>query len=120
MAEWAIELGDRDLCDDVCWLGCLDGYVRQVLDAGESAVMLSPGQSLGRDTQGIARALIGDSRGAIEDFEAVVRGTYQTGGRRVVGKGRREEWLASLRAGRNPLDMETLRSLRKEEFATSK
>jgi hypothetical protein len=63
--------------------------------------------------RGLARALAGDSEGAIEDFEFYVEGLKQTD-RYEAGANGREEWIAELRAGRNPFDEATLEALRNE------
>jgi hypothetical protein len=59
--------------DRLCWRGSLAGLARQVLGYCNRAVAMEPGNSQFIDSRGLARALTGDSRGAIEDFRHSVR-----------------------------------------------
>ena len=56
----------------LCWFGSLWGYVADVMDACERAVELAPDDGDYRDSRGLARALMGDYTGAIEDFKFAV------------------------------------------------
>jgi WD40 repeat protein len=56
----------------LCWFSSLRGAEgsKQFAFAGDLAVALEPGNVGHRDTRGLARALQGDRKGAISDFEA--------------------------------------------------
>jgi WD40 repeat protein len=97
----------------LCWFGGLWGHAADALVACEQAVRLDPDNSYTRDSRGLARALTGDLEGAIEDFEVYVEWLKKTD-RYEAGANGREEWLAELRAGRNPFDEATLEALRSE------
>ena len=60
--------------NSLCWNGALAGFARDVMSACERAVALAPEDSAGecRDSRGLAKALTGDNRGAIEDFKGFV------------------------------------------------
>ena len=107
----------------LCKWGALWRRAELVLETCEQAVTLSDGAPKIRDSRGVARSLTGDTAGAIEDFEAFVDllkqqavfdsasnkiRTYDTDGRQ------REEWIAALKAGKNPFDEEMLKALRSE------
>ncbi|MEM7537865.1 MAG: WD40 repeat domain-containing protein [Chloroflexota bacterium] len=81
------------LCQD----GILDDAVVVVLPICEEAVMLAPGDSAAYDNRGLARALIGDVNGAIEDFQAFIRWAEWSNTRRDVAL--RQAWIAALEAG---------------------
>ncbi len=53
----------------LCWNGTLLGYATKVMDACNFAVALASGNGGIRDSGGLARALTGDTQGAIEDFQ---------------------------------------------------
>ncbi|WP_306558131.1 tetratricopeptide repeat protein [Nostoc sp. 'Peltigera malacea cyanobiont' DB3992] len=56
----------------LCWGGSLQKQAADVLPACDKAVALAPEDSRIRDSRGLARALTGDTQGAIEDFEAYI------------------------------------------------
>jgi hypothetical protein len=58
--------------------------------------------------RGLARALTGDGRGAISDFEFFVANARDY--RQFVSQ--RKAWIAALKRGENPFDRETLLALR--------
>ena len=53
------------------------------------------------------------TEGAIEDFEFYVAWLEETGEYEAGGDGR-EAWIVELRAGRNPFDEATLKTLREQ------
>jgi hypothetical protein len=111
---WIVASGDPSLNNNLCWGGSLDGFAAQVMPACEQAVALasSPDVVAGdRDSRGLARALTGNSSGAIEDFQAFVDWSKQNGQYDTLGK-EREGWIAALKRGKNPFDQKTLDSLR--------
>lgn len=99
----------------ICWFGSLWGYAEDVLDACEKAVSLTPaiGYSAGaiRDSRGLARALLGDYEGAIEDFEFFLE-QYKKEGICDEDCLRREKWIDALAAGINPFDAQLLEDLK--------
>jgi hypothetical protein len=113
-----IDSADWDL---LCWAGVLHNHAAEVLYASETATRLNPDWPIYRDTRGLARALTGDLRGAIEDFEFVVKelhgqGTFRSKHKtlRQEDAELRQEWLEALRLGQNPLTPEVLKLLRKD------
>jgi WD40 repeat protein len=102
--------------NNLCWFGSLAGHPREVLFAGDKAVVSSyytNSVNLYRDTRGLARALCGNLQGAVEDFQAFVQWAH-TDMRMATRCSEREEWIHELKAGRNPFDAKTLAALKKE------
>ena len=86
-----------------------------MLPACERAVTLAPERyvSAYRDSRGLAGALTGDVRGAIDDFRFLVESAdAHAVGEDLIGK--RRAWIAALEAGDNPFDAATLEALRAE------
>ena len=72
-------------------------------------------KSLYQDSRGLARALTGDAAGAIEDFKAALETfTAYPDIFDATHLQRRKDWIEALRAGRDPFDDATLKSLRTE------
>jgi WD40 repeat protein len=91
--------------DSLCWRGSLNGYAKDVMFACENAVALEPENGWIRDSRGVARALTGNNKGAIQDFEAFLKWadkneTFKT------SKPQRQGWINALKAGNNPLTPE--------------
>ena len=105
--------GLAEALNELCWAGSLRGHSKAVLDVCEQAVQLAPGDGGIRDSRGLARAITGNFTGAVEDFEAFVSWAKATGSYERGGK-LREDWIASLAAGKNPIDEATLAALRDE------
>ena len=94
----------------LCWYGTLWEQAAEVLWTCDQVVAIAPRQAWAREARGIARALTGDSRGAIDDLSAVAA--------RAMSEQERSErlaWVASLRAGQNPFTAAVLASLRSRE-----
>lgn len=96
--------------DSLCWRGSLNGYAKDVMFACEKAVTLDPENGWIRDSRGVARALTGNNKGAIEDFEAFLKWadkneTYKS------NKPQRQGWIDILKAGNNPLTPEEMKKL---------
>ena len=104
---------DPRAANAVCWLGSVHGYAAVVMPACERAVELGPGDGVYRDSRGLARALTGDPRGALEDFRAFVEWSRTTAALEEF-RPKRERFIAELEAGRNPFDAATLEDLRNE------
>jgi tetratricopeptide (TPR) repeat protein len=97
----------------LCWFGSLWGYAAEVMEACEMAVALDPEHGGIRDSRGVARAIMGDYTGAIEDFNFYVewaKENYAYG----IYSNKREAWITELENGRNPFDEEMLESLKHE------
>ncbi|MEH2071364.1 MAG: pentapeptide repeat-containing protein [Nostoc sp.] len=97
----------------ICWVGCLHGYAKAVLRFGEKAVSLNPDNKRYQDSRGLARLLIGDLVGALEDFQAAVDSSALDYSDCV--KQRRLRWIEALNSGNNPLTPEELEELRQVE-----
>jgi hypothetical protein len=112
-AQLAITTDDARLNNNVCWFGSIDGFVKLVMPTCEREIALVPRGGWIRDTRGLARALLGDYEGAIEDFTYFVewskgRPDYQQ------YMSTREKWIEALQAGNNPFDEAELKRLRNE------
>jgi WD40 repeat protein len=103
---------DADGWNGICWYASLAGAAADALPVCERAVALAPDNGGIRDSRGLARALTGDTAGAIEDFEFFIKWAEETSqGRNVPW---RIEWIAALQAGKNPFDAAMLEQLRGE------
>jgi WD40 repeat protein/tetratricopeptide (TPR) repeat protein len=93
----------------ICWYGSLkDAKTAQlVAPACEKAVKEDENDPNFLDSRGLNRALLGDSAGAIADFEFFIRKSRSKA--EVV---QRQGWVEDLKAGRNPFTPEVLRKLR--------
>jgi regulator of sirC expression with transglutaminase-like and TPR domain len=78
-----------------------------VLYACENAVKLIPNHGVMHDSRGLARALTGNPKGAIEDFEAYLKWSIKDD-----AKGKRQKWIEALRKGENPFTQKELDSLK--------
>ena len=80
------------------------------MTACDKAVSLAPEEPVLEyylDSRGLARALTGDTQGAIEDFQAFIESPYTD----EEEKAKRQRWIDALRAGKNPFTKEELESL---------
>jgi tetratricopeptide (TPR) repeat protein len=100
-----------EVWNQVCWWGALEGHAAEVMPACDLAAAIPEGE--GRDSRGLARALVGDREGAIEDFRSFIDWAGRTNGPQSRIK-RREIWIAALEAGSNPFDAATIEDLRNE------
>ncbi|MEI6442214.1 MAG: hypothetical protein WCO29_03585 [Nostocales cyanobacterium ELA583] len=96
-----------DSWNKLCWDGSLNKQAAEVMFACEKAVKLSPNDGNIRDSRGLARALTGDYKGAIEDFEAFIKWTKEK-----EPKAQRQGWVKDLKAGKNPFTDAVLKKLR--------
>jgi regulator of sirC expression with transglutaminase-like and TPR domain len=69
-------------------------------------VKLAPNNAYIRDSRGLARALTGNFKGAIEDFQVFIESTDD-----ADVKAQRESWVKDLQAGNNPFTPEVLENL---------
>jgi hypothetical protein len=93
--------------DTACRWGALWNRASDVLGECDRAAALSGEHPLVLNSRGIARALTGDTAGAIEDLEAYAAWTEDED---LAAK--RREWVGQLRNGGQPLTDETLAQLR--------
>ncbi|MEO0867969.1 MAG: TIR domain-containing protein [Cyanobacteria bacterium J06642_11] len=100
------------ILNSICWEGSLQGYASKLLDVCEEAVALAPDHGGIIDSRGLARALTGDTEGAISDFQYFIDWTPDDNwsiGEDV--KKRRQQWIEALQRGENPFTPEVLRNL---------
>ncbi|AOX01187.1 hypothetical protein BJP34_18635 [Moorena producens PAL-8-15-08-1] len=81
------------------------------MDACEKAVAKEPENGGIKDSRGLARALTGDTAGAISDFQAFVDWIDDD-----ELKAKRQKWIDELRAGKNPFTEEVLKGLLEESW----
>jgi len=91
----------------LCRRGSLYNQADQVMFACEKAVELEPDNAVIIDSRGLARALMGNRKGAIEDFEVFIAWTNNE-----TKKAERQGWVDALKNGENPFTKEVLESLR--------
>jgi tetratricopeptide (TPR) repeat protein len=90
----------------LCWDGSLWRHAGEVMFACERAMDLSPEDWNIRDSRGVARAMTGDVKGAIEDFQEYIKKAKDT-----VKKSQRQRWVDTLRAGEEPFTDEEIKTL---------
>ncbi|AVH72605.1 nSTAND1 domain-containing NTPase [Nostoc sp. 'Lobaria pulmonaria (5183) cyanobiont'] len=90
----------------LCWDGSLQKQAADVLPACEQAVAFAPKNGNIRDSRGLARALTGNTQGAIQDFEAYIAQSDDKD-----RKAQRQRWVKDLRAGKNPFTDAELKKL---------
>jgi hypothetical protein len=93
----------------LCWYGSLHGQAAEVMFACENAVALAPKHGGFRDSRGIARAMTGNTAGAIEDFQTYIKWTKSD-----EEKKQRQGWIKELKAGKNPFTPEEIELWRYE------
>jgi tetratricopeptide (TPR) repeat protein len=101
---------NADSWNNLCWFGSLGGHARDVLAACETAVRLGGGKDEFRDSRGLARALTGNKRGAVEDFEEFARHPNLESRK----KRERQAWISVLRRGGNPFTPDVLKAISAE------
>ena len=106
----ALEISAEDW-NVLCWDGSVAGHATEVMDACQKAVALDPENGGIRDSRGLARALTGDGKDAIEDFQFYLKWTEKIQ-KFEDRRPQREKWITDLKAGKNPFDAETLEKLR--------
>jgi hypothetical protein len=98
---------DPETWNGVCWWGSLHGHPQRATGACEATVLPDTTNLARRDSRGLARALVGDIDGAIEDFSYVVENAAD-GDFLDICAG----WLDELRAGENPFTEEVMEELK--------
>lgn len=99
----ALRESSEFLPNDVCWWGALDGFAAVVMPACEHAVSLAPGLPWVRDSRGIARGLLGNAQGAMEDLEAFIAAGGTPGNAEALNV--RRELVEGLKAGVDPAEL---------------
>lgn len=99
--------------NSLCWFGSIYRYAADVLDACEKAVALADEENKAgrRDSRGLARALTGDTQGAIEDFQPFVDSSNFD----EESRNKREEWIKQLEEEEDPFTDEVLEDLKDEQ-----
>lgn len=90
----------------LCWYGSLYGNANSVMNACTKTVKLKPENESYRDSRGLARALTGDFKGAIADFEFYIKHAKLK--HKLV---KRQQWLNQLREGVNPFTETVIQGL---------
>jgi WD40 repeat protein len=114
-AQWAVETSNPIVNNYVCWYGSTDQFAKEVMPACERAVALEPDNGIYRDSEGLARALSGDTQGAIGNFKFFV--TWAAENNLYQDKPyitERNTWISKLQTGANPFDARTLSVLQSE------
>ncbi len=88
------------------------GYAAKVIEFCDKAVALATkGDCHIRDSRALARALTGNIKGAIKDFQSFVASDCEDDDE---SKKQRQRWIEVLRRGENPFTPEELERLRSE------
>ena len=95
--------------NSLCWFGSIYRKASQVLFACDNAVTLEPKSGGIKDSRGLARALTGNTQGAIEDFQAFIQWEDNE-----QYKAKRQKWIEVLQAGQDPFTDEELKPLLNE------
>jgi WD40 repeat protein len=92
----------------LCWYGSTWRRHGDVMFACRHAVAQDSTNTGILDSRGLARALLGDVAGAIEDFDAFARSPVQDDADRRL----RRQWITALRAGQDPFSDSVLAMVR--------
>jgi hypothetical protein len=107
-------LVDAAYWNTLCRAGVLRGQLNTVQAACGRAVAQAPDNAQYRDSRGLARALNGDSTGAIEDFTAYISWAIDAGADTNAAT-QREQWITTLKAGGQPITDDVLKQLLETE-----
>jgi len=102
-ATWKIPLKSWQR---LCEYGVRYEEAKTVISACDTAVALAPGNVRARDSRGLARALTGDTAGAIADFQASIEATKW-----AEGNKQRQGWIDALKKGENPFTKKEIDNL---------
>jgi WD40 repeat protein len=113
----AVTSKDPEVSNNVCWFGSLDRFADVVLPAGDREVEVAGEEQKAfyRDTRGLARALAGKKKEAIEDFRAFIAWS-ESNKLFEDNVGLRKEWIKEMEDNKDPFTDETLRKLRGETY----
>jgi tetratricopeptide (TPR) repeat protein len=90
----------------ICWYGSLTGHAGQVMNACDKAIETAGKFGNILDSRGVARALTGNTAGAIEDFQLYVKQRPDNDDRR-----KRQSWIDELSQGEQPFTQTVLDAL---------
>jgi hypothetical protein len=110
---------DPEILNQLCWIYGITAQPDLALPFCERAVQGNPSPSY-RDSRGLVYAQLGRSDEAIADFQAVVDGLENETNpdlKKIYTE--RQEWLAELKAGKNPITPELLAQLREGDISVS-
>ncbi|MBR8835916.1 MAG: AAA-like domain-containing protein [Stigonema ocellatum SAG 48.90 = DSM 106950] len=96
----------------ICFGGSLYNQAADVMFACEKAVALASKkeEASAKAVRGLAKALAGDKKGAIADFEVYIQSKDIS----AEGKKQVQGWVDALRVGKNPFTPEVLKKLRSD------
>jgi len=97
----------------LCWFGSLWNAATEVMPTCEKVVDLFPDNGIAHQGRGLARALTGNSAGAVEDFTMYLEWAPKHE-QSEQDLNLRQQWTEALKAHRNPFDAETLQKLRSQ------
>jgi tetratricopeptide (TPR) repeat protein len=83
--------------NELCWAAVKHNYAKQALEVCDAAVQSDADSWMARDSRGVARVLVGDTNGAIGDFEFYVQKSDRTD-----SVEQRKRWIANLKSGWRP------------------
>jgi len=84
--------------NDLCWFGSIYGKAEEVFFAGDIALAFRTDDGNFHDTRGVALAMSGKTKEAIQDFEAYLWWT-----RLHERRTERQQWIRDLKSGK-PVD----------------
>jgi hypothetical protein len=98
--------------NNICWFGSLDKQAEYVFFACDNAVKFAPPEEKSgyQGSRGVARALRGDTSGAIADFEVYIADPEIN----ETDKVQRRQWIEALKKGENPFTDEVLDGLKNQ------
>lgn len=95
--------------NNLCWQGAIWGFAAEVLPSCDKALEQQPDLAHVLDSRGVAKALVGDFEGALEDLRAALAGAGESWSEQL--RSNRQAWVEALAAGENPLPEGGYRSL---------
>jgi WD40 repeat protein len=114
-ALWSREIGDPVMSNKVAWEGATDEMAAAVASAADDAVKMEPANGNYLDTRALVRALQGDGKGALADYDGYLAWAQTRTDEPRDHIEARKEWMAALKAGRNPFTSALLLSLHDDD-----
>jgi tetratricopeptide (TPR) repeat protein len=109
-----IDSESSSAANTLCWRTALWGFGKEALGVCDRAVELSPDNSAIRDSRALARAVAGDTSGAIDDLRKVLKDSKREWPEEF--RAQRSGWLEALERGDNPLGPTGLAEFRAGEL----